>query len=115
MIITCLGLLGMTMYTIQTKAREISIRKIIGAQGYNIISLLGKNYLKLCWIAITIATPLAILISVQILNQYGNRITMRALLFVPGVLIVLFITTITVCSQTIKAAMMNPLKNLRSE
>ena len=115
MIISCMGLLGMAIYLVKAKAKEISIRKVIGASGKDLIFLLSKNYLLLFGIAVGIAAPVSYLIGSQLLQVFANRISLSLVLFLPGILMLLTIVVLTIGSQTVKAALANPSKALKTE
>ncbi len=114
-VITCLGLLGITIFTIQSKAKEITIRKIFGASHFTIFKFLSKSYLRIMLISILVGSPVIFLLADQFLQLYNNRIPLSPVLLLPGFLLVFMITALTVSSQTIKAAVANPVKSLRTE
>jgi putative ABC transport system permease protein len=115
MVISCMGLLGMAIYLVRSKAKEISIRKTLGASVNDLILLLSKNYLILFGIAVLIATPVSYLLGTTLLEVFANRISISSLLFLPGILLLFSVIVITISSQTIRAALSNPSKSLRSE
>ena len=114
-VITCLGLLGITIFTVQSRAREITIRKIFGAGNFNVIRLLSKSYLRILFISVSLATPIIYLLARQLLQLYNNHISLSLVLLIPGFLIVFIITLLTISSQTIKAAFSNPVNSLRTD
>jgi putative ABC transport system permease protein len=114
-IIACLGLFGLAAYAAEQRAKEISIRKILGAGVSTIISLLSKDFIKLVIIAIAIASPLAWYVMNLWLQDFAYRIHINGwIVFVAGITAVL-IACITISFQAIKAAIANPVKSLRSE
>jgi putative ABC transport system permease protein len=115
MVIACMGLLGITMYTVETKAKEISLRKILGASVGDLTVLLSKGYFLVLGIAALIATALTWLVGSQLLQEFEQRISMSVWLFLPGILVLALIAGLTVGSQTVRAALANPVKSLRSE
>ncbi|MBK6902913.1 MAG: ABC transporter permease [Saprospirales bacterium] len=115
MVIASLGLLGMVTYAVETRAREISIRKVMGASAVQIVLMLSKAYLLLFCIAAAIAIPVSFLLGNQMLQFFSDRISWSAGLFLPGVLLLMAVAALTVCSQTIRAALANPVESLRSE
>ncbi|MEQ1744470.1 MAG: ABC transporter permease [Saprospiraceae bacterium] len=115
LIIACMGLLGMAIYTVESKAKEISIRKVIGAQPRDIVVQLTKGYLGLLGIAVLIAVPLCYLLGSQMLQTFADRIPLSAGVFLPGVLLLLVVAGVTVGSQTVWAALSSPVQPLRSE
>jgi putative ABC transport system permease protein len=114
-LISCLGLLGLVMYTINTRTKEIGIRKILGAPVTNIISILSKDFVQLVLIAFIIATPIAWWAAYKWLQDFAYKINMSWWIFALCGLAMLLIALITLSIQTIKAAMANPMKSLRTE
>jgi putative ABC transport system permease protein len=113
--ISCLGLLGLAAYTAQVRTREIGVRKVLGASVGRIVSLLAQDFIKLVFIAIVIATPVAWFTMHQWLQAYAYRISIGWWVFALAGFIAIFIAFITISFQSIKAALMNPVKSLRSE
>jgi len=113
--IGCMGLFGLTAFMIQRRAKEISIRKVVGATVPGIVFLLSKDFLRLVALSILIATPLAWFAMDQWLRNFAYRISIEWYIFVLAGAIALFIALATVSLQTIKAALTNPSNNLRSE
>ena len=113
--IACLGLLGITIFTVQSKTKEISIRKVVGASPSSLVRLLTKSYIQVMLVAIIIAMPIAIFASGVLLQQMSQRIPLGAGLFIPGVLLIVMLSLLTIGSQTIKAAFLNPVNGLRTE
>jgi putative ABC transport system permease protein len=114
-LISCFGLLGMATYTAQTRSKEISIRKVVGANVLQIIILLSKGFVKLLLIATVIATPLAYFLNNMWLQFFAYRVSISLGVLVTSILIMLFISSLTVFSQSWRAAFANPVKSLRSE
>jgi putative ABC transport system permease protein len=114
-IISCLGLFGLAAFTAQKRKKEISIRKVIGASVGNITAMLTKEFLVLASVALVIALPLAWLVSYLWLQNFAYRITISPLVFIIAALFLFGITLLTVSFQSIKAAIGNPVKSLRSE
>jgi len=113
--ISCLGLLGLAAYTAQVRIREIGVRKVLGASVSGIVGLLAKDFMKLVGIAILIATPVAWIAMHKWLEAFAYRIDISAWVFVASGLIAVLIAFATISFQTIKAALANPVKTLRSE
>lgn len=113
--IACLGLLGITIFTTQSKSKEISIRKVIGASPFSLVKLLSKSYVQVMVLAIILASPVSVILANRALQAMSQRITINVWLFVPGVLVVILLSLVTVGSQTIRAAVANPVKSLRTE
>jgi putative ABC transport system permease protein len=114
-IIACLGLLGLASYSAETRVKEIGIRKVLGASVSNIVSLLSKDFLKLVLIANIIAWPLAWFLLGRWLENYAFRIDISIWVFAIAGFVSLLIALLAVSSQTFKAAVTNPVKNLRTE
>jgi putative ABC transport system permease protein len=113
--ISCLGLLGLVMYTTLMRTREIGIRKVLGATVTQITTLLSKDFLVLVGIAFLIASPVAWWAMQQWLNNFAYRINMNPLLFVLAGMVTMGAAIITMSFQTIRAAMTNPVESLRTE
>ncbi|HVW95074.1 MAG TPA: ABC transporter permease [Mucilaginibacter sp.] len=113
--ISCLGLLGLAMFTAEQRLKEIGIRKVLGASVTSLFTLLSKEFLVLVLIALCIASPLAWLAANKWLQGYSYRTTVDWWVFALSGLISIIIALITVSFQSAKAALMNPVKTLRSE
>jgi hypothetical protein len=113
--ISCLGLLGLAIFTAEQRTREIGIRKVLGANIPGIVSLLSKDFLGLVLIAIVIASPLAWYFMHNWLLDYAYRTPLRWWIFAVAAVSAIGIAFVTVSFQAIKAAMANPVKSLRSE
>jgi putative ABC transport system permease protein len=113
--ISCLGLLGMAMYSAENRVKEIGIRKVLGASINNIIFLLSKEYLLLVGIAIIIGTPLAWFINNLWLQELSNKTTVGPVIFIAGILGTVIVSMLTIGSQTLRAARQNSIRNLKSE
>ncbi len=114
-LISCLGLFGLAAFTAQRRQKEIGIRKVVGASVGNVAFLLSKDFLKLVLIAIVIAFPAVWLIMNNWLNDFAYRVPVGAGVFVITAIAIVFITLLTISFQSIKAALANPVKSLRSE
>ncbi len=114
-IISCLGLFGLAAYTAERRTREIGIRKVLGASVQNLVTLLSKDFLKLVFIAIIIATPLAWYLMHQWLQDYSYRISIQWWMFLIAGAAALVIALLTVSYQAARAALTNPVKSLRTE
>jgi len=114
-LISCLGLFGLAAFTAQKRQKEIGIRKVVGASVSNIATMLSADFLKLVLIAFFITVPVSIWVLDKWLQSFSYRIHINATIFlITGGAIVL-ITLITVSFQAIKAALMNPVKSLKTE
>lgn len=114
-LIGMMGLLGMTIYSVEKRRKEISLRKIVGATERDIVVTLSKGFVILLLISFGLSIPLGIYISKQILDNFANRIPLGLNIILPGVIILSALAIVTICSQSIKAALTNPAKSLRSE
>ena len=114
-VIACLGILGLSLYSIQQRVKEIGIRKVLGASVPDISAQLAKEFLKPVIVAAVIATPIAWYAMNNWLQEFAYRINISAWVFVATTLIVLLISMLTMSVQSIKAAMSNPVKSLRAE
>lgn len=113
--LACLGMLGMAMYSTQTRIKEIGVRKVMGASSRQIIILLSRSFLILLGIAAVIGIPLGYFLGNMFLDTYAYKIEITPLLIISAILIVGVLGVLTVCSQTWKAAVSNPVKSLRYE
>lgn len=114
-LISCLGLLGLVIYTAETKKKEIGIRKVLGADIKSLILMIGKEFLILVGIAIIIAFPIAWYISERILNNFTYRISVSWWIFLLAALITILLTLFTVGIQAYKAATSNPVDSIKTE
>jgi len=113
--ISCLGLFGLATYTAQVKTKEIGIRKVLGASVGSVVQLISKDYLKLVIIACVIATPLAYWAMNKWLRDFAYRIHISGWTFALTALLLVVIALIAISFQSIKAALANPVKSLRTE
>lgn len=113
--ISCLGLLGLSVYVAEARIKEIGIRKVLGASALNITRLLSLDFIKLVCIAIIIATPVAYYAMNQWLQGYTYRISLGAGIFISAGALAILIAFITVSFQSVKSALSNPVKSLRTE
>jgi putative ABC transport system permease protein len=114
-IIACVGLFGLSAYTASLRTKEIGIRKVLGASVSGVLILLSKDFTKLVLIAFVLATPLAWWMMHEWLGSFAYRIEMGAGSFLSAGAIALLIAWLTVSYQSIKAAIVNPVKSLKSE
>lgn len=114
-LIAGLGLFGLVTLTVEQRTKEIGIRKVLGASVLNISQTLSINFLKLVLLAFLIAAPLGWYAARQWLDTFVYRMDLNGWLFGLVGLTVLGVALITVSFQSIKAALMNPVKSLRSE
>ena len=113
--ISCLGLLGLAAYTAQIRTREIGIRKVLGSSVTGILRLLALDFMKLVVIAIIIATPVSWYFMNKWLQDFAYKINIGWFVFVVAGLLAIAIALLTISFQSIKAALANPVKSLRTE
>jgi putative ABC transport system permease protein len=114
-IIACLGLFGLAAYAAEQRSKEIGIRKVLGAEVSTIVAMLSKDFIKLVLIAILVATPLAWLAMHQWLQSFAYRQNIQWWVIAVSAFLAIFIAFATISFQSIKAALSNPVKSLRSE
>jgi ABC-type antimicrobial peptide transport system permease subunit len=114
-LISCLGLFGLASFVAEQRTKEIGVRKVLGATISNLWMLLSKDFVKLVIIALLIATPIAFYMMSQWIQKFAYRTEISWWIFVAAGLGALTITLITVSFQSIKAALSNPTKSLRTE
>jgi putative ABC transport system permease protein len=113
--IACLGLFGLATFSAEVRTKEIGIRKVLGASVLSIVNLLSKDFLKLILIALILASPLAYYLGQNWLQSFAYRIDISWWMFIVSGGLVVLIAFLTVSYQSIKAALMNPVKSLKSE
>jgi len=113
--ISCLGLLGLVMFTAEQRTKEIGIRKVLGASVSGIVKLMSGEFIKPVFIAIIIASPIAWWTMSAWLNNYAYKIAISWWMFVLAGLMAIIIALFTISFQAIKAAIQNPVKSLKTE
>ncbi|HEY4110237.1 ABC transporter permease [Puia sp.] len=113
--ISCLGLLGLVVYTTNSRTKEIGIRKVLGATVGSIVRILSTEFLRLVLLASAIAIPVAWWAADRWLSNFAYRTPMSAWVFVAGGALLLLVALFTLSFQTIKTALANPVKSLRTE
>ena len=113
--ISCLGLFGMASFTAEQRVKEIGVRKVLGASVFNLWRLLSKDFIGLVVISLLIASPVAYYFMHKWLQNFTYRSAMGWWIFAITAVGALLITVITVSYQSLKAAMANPVRSLRSE
>ena len=113
-IISCLGLFGLAAFTAQKRRKEIGIRKVIGASVGNITTMLSKDFLKLILLSLLISFPVSWWLMNDWLRGFAYRISITPQVFVVAGLSVMLITILTISYQSVKAAMTNPAKSLKT-
>ncbi len=113
--ISCLGLFGLISLTVQNRVKEIGVRKVLGASVFNITHLISKDFLKLVILSFIISSPIAWYVMTKWLQSFAYRINIEWWVFLLACLLAVVISLVTLSFQTIKAAIANPVKSLRSE
>lgn len=113
--ISCLGLFGLASYFAEVRTKEVGLRKVMGASVPGLVALLSSDFIKLVFIAIVAASPLAWWIMENWLAKYSFRIPLSAWVFIISGLLAITIALLTVGYQALRAAMANPVKSLRVE
>ena len=113
--ISCIGLFGLSVLSAEKRTKEIGIRKVLGASVSSIISILSADFLKLIFIALIISIPLAWMATNKWLQNYPYRVTLSWWFFASSGLLVILIALFTISFQSIKAAIANPVKSLKTE
>jgi putative ABC transport system permease protein len=114
-LISCLGLFGLAIFSTKQRVREVGIRKVLGASVPGIVGLISWDFLKLVLIAVVIASPLAYYVMAKWLQDFVYRIHIQWWVFVLSALLAVMIAFVTVAYQSVKAAIANPVKSLRAE
>jgi putative ABC transport system permease protein len=114
-LISCLGLLGLVLFTAEQRTKEIGIRKVLGASVSSLFRLLSKDFLQLVLLSFVIATPLAWWAMNNWLQNFVYRISISWTVFAFAGIAALAIALLTISFQAIKAAIANPVKSLRTE
>jgi len=114
-LISCLGLFGLAAYTAERRTKEIGIRKVLGANVTGLAALLSKEFLQLVFLSCLVAFPVAYLIMSKWLKTYSYRIDINWWVFIGAGIVAVVIAVATVSFQSIKVALANPVKSLRSE
>lgn len=114
-VIACVGLFGLSAYTASLRTKEIGVRKVMGASVPSIVLLLSKEFTKLILVAFVLSVPIAWYLMSQWLSGFAYRIQLGVGIFLFAGFIALLISWLTVSYQSIKAAIVNPIKSLRSE
>ena len=113
--IGCLGLYGVVAFMAETRTKEVGIRKALGASTLNIFGLFSTDFVKLVLVALVLSSPVAWYVMNQWLQKFAYKIDISWWMFALAGLLAVGIALLTVSFQSIKAAMMNPVKSLRSE
>ncbi|MFD2832969.1 ABC transporter permease [Gramella sp. AN32] len=114
-LISCLGLFGLAAFTAERRKKEIGIRKVLGQSASQVTMMLSGQFAQLVLISILIALPIAFLLADDWLSDFAYRIPLKVWYFLGAGLIALLIAMLTVVSQSIRAALANPVNSLRTE
>ena len=115
LVIACIGLFGLTIFVVERKIKEISIRKVLGANGAGIVGLISKDFMKLVLIANVLAFPIAYYAMNNWLEDFSYRINIEWWVYAIAGVMGLIIAFVTVSFQAIRAALTNPATGLRTE
>jgi putative ABC transport system permease protein len=113
--ISCIGLFGLSVLSAEKRTKEIGIRKVLGASVQQIVTTLSTDFIKLIFIALALSIPFAWMATSKWLQSYAYRITLGWWLFASAGILVIAVALITTSFQSIKAAIANPVKSLRTE
>ncbi len=113
--ISCIGLLGLSMLSAEKRTKEIGIRKVLGASAGRIVAILSSDFLKLVVVSLVISIPVAWIAANKWLENFPYRVELGWWLFTSAGLLVILVALITISFQSIKAALANPVKSLRTE
>jgi len=113
--IACLGLLGMATYSAERRMKEVSIRKVLGAENYSIAYLLSKEFIKLLAISVLISAPLSYFLNNLWLENFANRVEFGFSTILLGTVILFVLGMLTIGSQTLRASVKNPVDSLKAE
>jgi putative ABC transport system permease protein len=114
-LISCLGLLGLALYVVEQRSREISIRKVLGATHKSVLILLNKDFIKLVFLSNIIAIPVAYVLTTEWLQKYDYHTQMNIWPFLLSTILSLSIAVVTVSFQIFKVASANPIDALKYE
>ena len=114
-LIGCLGLYGLVLFMATQKTKEIGVRKVLGASVGSILWLFGREFTRLIAVAFVLAAPLAWYVMNGWLREFEYKITLGPGIFVVAIVATVLVAALTVSVQSVKAALTNPVKSLRSE
>jgi putative ABC transport system permease protein len=114
-LISCLGLFGLATFSAEQRIKEIGIRKVLGASVANLVALLSFDFLKLVILAVVLASPIAWYVMQEWLQTFAYRVSISWEVFALTTFLAIMIALLTVSFQAIKAALVNPVNNLRTE
>lgn len=114
-VLACVGLLGLSAFAVQQRIKEIGVRKVLGASVPGIVWMLARSFLQLVAIAFAIAIPLGWLAARRWLNDFSYRTSIGIDIFMYSAVILLALALLAISLQTVRAALSNPVKSLRTE
>lgn len=113
--LACLGMLGMAMYSTQTRIKEIGVRKVMGADSWQVVMVLSRSFMWLIGFAILVGVPAGYAIGGMFLETFAYKIPISFAIIFSGVMTVVILGALTIASQTWRAATINPVSSLRYE
>lgn len=113
--ISCIGLFGLSVFSAEKRIKEIGVRKVLGASVKNVVTLLSKDFITLVFISLFISLPIAWVVAKKWLENYPYKTEPGWQTFALAATLVIFIAMATISFQSIKAAIANPVKSLRTE
>ncbi|CAN5586542.1 ABC transporter permease [soil metagenome] len=113
--ISCIGLFGLSILSTEKRTKEVGIRKVLGASVQSVVTLLSTNFIQLVLVAFFIATPIAWYVNNQWLQQFPYRISVSWRVFTLSGLCMIVLAAATISFQSVRAALMNPVKSLKAE
>jgi len=114
-VISCLGLFGLATFTAERRLKEIGIRKVLGASAFQVVYTLSRDFTKPVITAILVAIPISYVLVKYWLNSFAYRIELQLWYFIAAGLLALFISLVTVLTQALRAANVNPVQCLKAE
>jgi putative ABC transport system permease protein len=114
-LVACLGLFGLATYNIQRRTKELGIRKVLGASGFNLFLLLSLSVVKQIGLAFLIASPIAWYVMREWLKSFEYRISLQVWVFFLEGVVALLIALVTISYRTMRAVGVNPADTLRQE
>jgi putative ABC transport system permease protein len=111
--ISCVGLFGLSVFSVERRTKEIGVRKVLGASPGIIVTLVSRDFLRLVIVALFIAIPMVWIGADKWLQRYPNRVTVSIWMIAGVGLVVMLIALVTVSFQAVRAGTVNPVKSLR--
>jgi putative ABC transport system permease protein len=114
-LIACIGLFGLATYTVEQRTRELGLRKVLGASGRSIFSLISREFIQLLLVASLISMPLSILMLHNYLSNFAYHVQITIGMFVLALSMVIIVAGLAISYQLIMAIQTNPAKSLKYE